>query len=235
MPPGPMPGLGVGNLPLTMGLQQFERRLERLVEGVFAKAFRSGLQPVEVGRRLAREMDLHRTVGVRGTIAPNHFEISLSKSDAEHFAPMAETFARDLGDAAREHARDEGYVFVGPVQIELKTDPSLTTGMFLLVGEMHEADGGVGVGSLVLSDGSRVPIDQGPVTIGRNPDCEVVLADPNVSRRHAEVRRDSGGFLVNDLGSLNGMRVNGARVKEQRLVDGDEIVIGTTTLRFEAS
>ena len=68
----------MGRVRPAMGLQQFERRLERLVEGVFAKAFRSGLQPVELGRRLAREMDLHRTVGIRGTISPNHFDIALA-------------------------------------------------------------------------------------------------------------------------------------------------------------
>src|SRR5438874_8144869 len=118
-----------------MGLQQFERRLERLVEGVFAKAFRSGLQPGELGRRLAREMDLHRVVGVRGVIAPNHFEYRLSKSDSERFASFEETLTRELADAAREHARDEGYSFVGPVTVELTRDDSLSTGMFHLTGE----------------------------------------------------------------------------------------------------
>src|SRR5436305_4294260 len=98
-----------------MGLQQFERRLERLVEGVFAKAFRSGLQPVELGRRLAREMDLHRTVGVRGLIAPNHFTVALGESDHERFSSFSESLIRELSDAVREHARDEGYGFVGPV------------------------------------------------------------------------------------------------------------------------
>src|SRR5437016_12636073 len=98
-----------------MGLQQFEQRLERLVEGVFAKAFRSGLQPVELGKRIAREMDLHRTVGVRGVIAPNHFTVALSDSDQERFASFAEALTRELGEAVREHARAEGYGFVGPV------------------------------------------------------------------------------------------------------------------------
>lgn len=218
-----------------MGLQQFERRLERLVEGVFAKAFRSGLQPVEVGRRLTREMDLHRTVGVRGVIAPNWFEIALAPADHQRFEPFADTLVRDLGEMARQHARDERYLFLGPVEITLEVDTSLTPGMFLLSGEVREGRGGGPVGSLLLPDGNRLPIGDDPLTIGRMPDCDVVLEDRNVSRRHAEVRRVPGGFAVVDLDSTNGTKVNGAGVKERRLEDGDEIVVGASVLRFEAS
>jgi hypothetical protein len=217
-----------------MGLQQFERRLERLVEGVFAKAFRSGLQPVEVGRRLTREMDLHRTHGVRGVLVPNIFELALAPTDHERFEQFADTLVRDLADMARQHARDEGYTFVGPVEISLEVDPSLTPGMFLVSSEVREAAGGT-PGSLVLPDGARIELGDEPVTIGRLPDCEVALDDRNVSRRHAEVRRDGTTFLVVDLDSTNGTRVNGAGVKERRLTDGDTITVGTTTLRFEAS
>ena len=225
----------MGKVRAAMGLQQFERRLERLVEGVFAKAFRSGLQPVELGRRLAREMDLHRTVGVRGVIAPNHFEYQLSPSDAERFKSFEEALVRDLADAAREHAKDEGYGFLGPVTVELQVDPSLTSGMFHLAGEVREAPGGAVTGSLVQPDGARVGVGDDPVVIGRLAECDVVLADPNVSRRHAEVRRDGSGFVVVDLGSLNGTRVNGAKITERQLRDGDEITVGSTSLRFEAS
>ena len=68
-----------------MGLQRFERRLERLVEGGFGKAFRSGLQPVEIGRRLVRELDTRRTLGVRGTVVPNQFTVLLSEADLARF------------------------------------------------------------------------------------------------------------------------------------------------------
>ena len=225
----------MGKVRTAMGLQQFERRLERLVEGVFAKAFRSGLQPGELGRRLAREMDLHRTVGVRGVIAPNHFVFRLAPSDAERFEGFKDTLARELADAAREHARDEGYSFIGPVTVELEADEGLSTGMFQLAGEVREGPGGGPAGAVVLADGSRLAIDTGPLTIGRLPECDVVLADPNVSRRHAEIRRVEGGFVVADLNSLNGTRVNGARISERTLRDGDEISVGSTVLRFEAS
>jgi hypothetical protein len=217
-----------------MGLQGFERRLERLVEGVFAKAFRSGLTPVEVGRRLTREMDVHRTPDMRGMLTPNHFTVALSKGDRERFASFEAAFVRELGEAAREHARTEGYHFIGPVEVELETDASLTAGMFLLASAVKEGEGGV-IGSLVLPDGERVQVGEDPVTIGRLPECDVVLADTKVSRRHAEVRRDGYGATVIDLGSTNGTLVNGSGVKERPLNDGDQITVGSTTLRYEAS
>src|SRR5258708_37574198 len=99
-----------------MGLKGFERRLERLVEGVFARAFKSSLKPVELGRRLVREMDDQRTVNVQGTAAaPNDFTITLGPEDHEQFVEIEESLTRELCDAARSHARSEGYVFMGPV------------------------------------------------------------------------------------------------------------------------
>ncbi len=218
-----------------MGIRQFEQRLERLVEGVFAKTFRSGLEPVEVARRLTREMDLHRAMGVNGLIAPNHFRVAVSPADHKNFESYSQALLRELSEAVREHARDEGYGFVGPVHVELDTDESLGPGEFLVGGEMVEAPGGAAVGSLLLGDGRRVPVGEDPVTIGRLPDCDVVLSDPNVSRRHAEVRRRGNDFVVIDLSSTNGTRVNGAGVRERRLNDGDEITFGSTQVRFEAS
>ena len=218
-----------------MGLQQFERRLERLVEGVFAKAFRGGLQPVELGRRLTREMDARRTVGVRGVISPNAFSFALSPADLERFSSFSDALVRELADAARDHARSEGYVFVGPVEVHLEPDESVAPGVFLVSGEVREAPGGTTVGSLVLPDGRRVSVGDEGVTIGRMADCDVVLSDESVSRRHAEVRRRGNEILVVDLGSTNGTKVNGAGVRERRLVDGDEILVGSTALRFEAS
>lgn len=218
-----------------MGLQQFERRLERLVEGVFAKAFRSGLQPVELGRRLTREMDSRRAVGVRGVLAPNAFSFALAPADLERFQSFADAMLRELADAAREHARTEGYVFVGPVEVTLEADEAVTSGTFLVAGEVREAPGGAVVGSLVLPDGGRVSISDEPVTIGRLSDCDVPVADESVSRRHAEVRRQGSDIVVVDLGSTNGTKVNGAGVKQRRLADGDEITVGSTKLRFEAS
>ena len=217
-----------------MGLQGFERRLERLVEGVFAKAFRGGLQPVELGRRLTREMDSKRTNALRGILVPNSFTFALAAEDHERFQTFEDALTRELADAAREHAREEGYHFIGPVEVALETDQSLSAGMFLLKGEVVEGEGGV-VGALVMPDGQRIPVGDDPVSIGRLPECDIVLADSKASRRHAEVRRDGVGAMVVDLGSTNGTQVNGAGVRERALTDGDSITIGTTVLRFEAS
>jgi hypothetical protein len=219
-----------------MGLKQFERRLERMVEGVFSGLFRSGLRPVELGRRLVREMDDERTVDVRGrTVVPNHFTVELSSADHEAFADIADTLARELADAAREHARDEGYAFLGPVEVELVLTDGMRTGTFTITGRMKQGAGGAGAGSLVLPTGDRVPLGESVLTIGRLPESNIVLADPNVSRSHAEVRPRGVGYVVVDLGSTNGTRVNGVRVSEQELVDGDELAFGNTRMRFEAS
>jgi hypothetical protein len=218
-----------------MGLQQFERRLERLVEGVFAKAFRSGLQPVEIGRRLTREMDLRRTVAPRGTLAPNEFTVVLSRDDHNRFAPIEDELVDELVLVARDHAREEGYVFLGRVSVELVTDPNLSKGTLLVSGEMTQAGGGPA--TLVLSDGRRIPLASKPVKIGRLPDCDIVLGDANVSRHHAEIRRSddgSGGYVVVDLGSTNGTKVNGVRVHSQRLEHGDEVAVGAARMRYEA-
>lgn len=219
-----------------MGLKGFERRLERAVEGGFARMFRSGLKPVEIGRKLTREMDDGRSVDVRGrTVVPNHFTVELSSSDHENFAEIASTLERELAEAAREHARDEGYSFMGPVQVELLITDSLRTGSFALTARMRQGEGGSGAGSLVLPTGDRVPLSEETITVGRLPESTIVLADPNVSRKHAEIRPRGTSFVVVDLGSTNGTRINGVRVSEQELVDGDEIAFGNTRMRFEAS
>ncbi len=219
-----------------MGLKGFERRLERMVEGVFARAFRSGLRPVELGRRLVRELDDNRSVDVRGrTVVPNHFTVQLSGEDLEQFADIHDTLVRELCDAAREHARDESYTFLGPVEVELVDDPEIRAGAFQIEGRMREGVGGAGAGSLILPTGERVILGEQIISVGRMPECNIVLADPNVSRNHAEIRPRGQGFVVVDLGSTNGSRVNGVRVSEQELIDGDEISFGNTRFRFEAS
>ena len=223
-----------------MGLQQFERRLERMVEGVFARAFRGGLQPVEIGRRLTREMDLRRTVAPRGTLAPNDFVVVLSASDRARFASIEDELVEELVAVARDHAEIERYSFVGPVKVTMETDQQLSSGMVLVSGEMHRGDEAPLRSRLVLPDGRPVNLADQVVTIGRLPDCTIVLADPNVSRVHAEVRPvpdRSGGtpeYAVVDRGSTNGTRVNGAPVTGTRtLAAGDTITLGATTIAFE--
>ena len=219
-----------------MGLRGFERRLESMVEGVFARVFRSGLRPIELGRRLAREMDVHRSVDVRGrTVVPNAFTIALDPTDHERFAEIADSLTRELCDAAREHAHDEGYAFLGPVSVELVVDDRLRTGAFHIEGRLKEGEGGVGAGSLLLTNGERYVLGDRVVRIGRLPECDVTLPDPNVSRHHAEIHPRGEGFVLVDLGSTNGSKVNGVRVSERELRDGDELAFGNNHLVFHAS
>ncbi len=217
-----------------MGLQQFERRLERMVEGAFARAFRGELQPIELGRRLTREMDLHRSVSVRGLVAPNVFEVVVSEDDYERFVGFLDVLGKELAEAAREHARTEGYTFLGPVVVKITSDPALPKSTFEIGSEVVE-NTETPVGWIVLPDDRRIGIGSEPVTIGRLPDCTVPLADPNVSRHHAEIRRDGDRVYLIDLGSTNGTRVNGIPIHQRQLADGDVVMVGTTAFRFQAS
>lgn len=225
-----------GTLNRFMSLRGFEQGLERMVEGVFARAFRSSVRPIELGRRLVREMDDHRSIDVKGrVVVPNSFTFSVSPDDHRNFAEIEEALVRELADAAREYARDEHYNFMGPVDVHLVTDEHLRPGRFTLSSRMHEGEGGVGAGALVMKSGTRHKLGDGVLSIGRLPECDITIADPNISRRHAEVRPAGTGFAVVDLNSTNGTKVNGVAVTEQRLNDGDEISIGGTVIRFEAS
>ncbi len=217
-----------------MGLQRFERRLERLVEGGFGKAFRSGLQPVEIGRRLVRELDTGRTLGVRGTVVPNHFVVHVSDADLERFEGFHDALVTELTDTVRDSARESHYHFVGPLEVSVVADPNAG------VGDLHVdativagADGPAG--TLVLPDGKRIELGEDPVRVGRLPDCAIPLSDTQVSRHHAEFRRAEQGFEVVDLGSLNGTSVNGVQVQQHALADGDVISVGETAIRYEES
>ena len=207
-----------------------------MVEGTFARIFRSGIRPVELGRRLVREMDDNRSVDVRGrTVVPNQFTVEVSEADHERFAEVSGSLERELAEAAREHARDEGYVFMGPVSVHLEVSERQHTGAFQITGRMREGTGGVGAGSLVLPTGERLALGEAVVTIGRRPESTIQLGDPNVSRNHAEIRPHGNSWIVVDLGSTNGTRVNGTRITSQGLDDGDEVVFGNTPMHFEAS
>lgn len=218
----------------AVGLNDFERKLERGVEGVVGRVFRSGVRPVELGRKLVREMDVHRTVGVDGhTMVPNSYTIVLARSDYEPLADMESTLTGELSQLLKSHAHDERYRVPGPVEVAFQPDESVRAGVVTVAARFRQPEPGMALASLVLPTGDRVPLADTPVSIGRHAECTVVLGDPNASRRHAEVRPAPGGFVVVDLGSTNGTKVNGRNVAEHALADGDEILLGGTVLRFE--
>jgi hypothetical protein len=207
-----------------------------MVEGVF-RGSRSAIRPIELGRRVVRAMDDQRSVDVKGRrVVPNDFTVYLSERDLRSFDEINDVLTAELVEAAREYAKEEGYHFMGPVRVALAADPELRAGRFEVLAQLRQARSGVGAGSLVMPSGQRIPLGDRPVSIGRSSDCTVALSDPNVSRRHAEVRPGPRGYSVVDAGSTNGTMVNGTRIRdEQPLVDGDIINFGSTYVRFEAS
>ena len=219
-----------------MGLQSIERRLERMVEGVFRRS-RGSIRPIELGRRLVREMDDNRTVDVKGRrMVPNDFKVLLSAADHAGFNDIEDALITELAEAAREYAREESYHFIGPVRVELTVDNNLKNGRFGIVSQLKQAPGGVGGGSLILPSGERVPLGEHVTSVGRLPECTITITDGNVSREHARIAPGRNAYMVTDLGSTNGTLVNGIRVQgDQPLADGDIVSFGSTHVRFEAS
>ena len=219
-----------------MVLRGFERRLERLVEGTFARAFRSGVRPVELARRLSRSMDDDRTVDVRGrTMAPNHFAIGLAQPDYSRFGEVRDTLRRELIDFAREYARERSYGFMGPVDVVLYVDERMYEGQFDVEATLRQGIGGTGAGALILPDGQRLGLLDQVVVLGRLSDCDIVVDDSSASRRHAEIRPEGADYVLLDLGSTNGTRVNGQPVSRHVLMSGDQMSIGAYSFGFEAS
>lgn len=219
-----------------MGMQGLEHRLERMVDGVFRRS-RNSIRPIELGRRLIREMDDHRSVDVKGQrIVPNDFVILLSADDHAGFADIEDALRTELIEACREYAREEGYHFMGPVSVDLRVDNSLKPGRFGIASQLKQSDPGRRPGTIVMPSGDRIELADDTQTIGRLPDCTVVVSDSNVSRHHSRISRSGSGFVIADLNSTNGTFVNGEKLTaDHRLDDGDIITIGSVNLRFEAS
>jgi FHA domain-containing protein len=223
-------------------LRDFERRLEGLVEGLFAKTSRSGLQPVELAKRLMREMDAGKVVALRGVVAPNRFVFSLSPVDGATFEQAEQAIVRELEQVVRDAAGERGWGLMGPPEVELEIDDDLRKGQFrvdasLVEGEEQVAPAPAGTGAtLLIHEGGSAPrtvrVGGGTVTIGRLPECEVVVHDPGASRRHAQLREQQGAWTLTDLGSTNGTQLNGHTVQQRALADGDRITIGTTVIEF---
>jgi hypothetical protein len=215
-------------------LRNFEDRLERLVEGIFARAFRSGLQPVELGRRLVKEIDSSRTLDVRGrALAPNRFVIRVSPEDQQRFAQVQQSLVQELQATVREHAESEGLTFLGRVSVELNEDSSLKVGLFGIHPSYDERVAADQPNAwLEGPDGYQHFIKAGISTIGRLSECDIVINDQNVSRRHAELHTVGDDYELVDLGSTNGSKINGQRVGRQVLSDGDQVTFGAVSLRF---
>ena len=220
-------------------LRDFERRLGGLVEGLFSKAFRSGVQPVEIAKLIMREMEAGRSVGVSEVWAPNHFELSLSPEDATRYEQAEDAIASELRRVVRESAAEHGWGLVGPPEVSFLVDEKLKRGDLTCVAALVEGEDGGGAGGghasvVVREDGGErmVALSSDTVTIGRLADCDVVLKDKGASRKHAQLKRRDGAWTLTDLGSTNGTRLNGQTVQSRELSDGDTTTIGTTVIEF---
>jgi Protein of unknown function (DUF3662)/FHA domain len=250
-------------------LRNIEDKIESLFEGVFGRAFRTNVQPVELARKLVKEMEDHRVISVSRLYVPNEYTVYLSPADREQFANYEESLLGELQDYLAENARREKYVLLSPPKVLMETDEDLEVGEFGIATRM--AQGGpepapdeapapeVAPGATMVYkpkqpdtqavsaeelglerevatlswDGRRHEIEKRRVVIGRSKDCDIQVADPNVSRRHAEVRQEGAAHWVVDLDSTNGTEINGRRLKRAKLRPGDTITVGSTELVFE--
>jgi hypothetical protein len=246
-------------------LRNLESKLAGLVEGTFSRAFKSEVRPVEIARKLAREMDEHKVQSLSRVYAPNEYAVWLSPDDRAQFEGYEDELASELAGYLPEHARRERIALVTQPQITFKTDERLRLGEFGIQArlvrppaheEEHPSQGDEGH-TMVYSvsdrvseplrepdprrgtarlraEGRTVVVGPSGAVIGRSRDCDVVLDDPNVSRHHAEVRPSGGSWIVNDLGSTNGIKLNGRRVRgPESLKRGDEIELGTSRVTFD--
>ena len=223
------------------GLQRLESKLEQMISGAFARAFRSAVQPVEIAAALQRECDnnaqfLSRERG----LVPNDFHVELSRTDLDRLASYDVALADDLARQLREHADQQGYVFPGPVTIDFDAAEDLTTGRFRIrsraQAKVTSDATATQVGrarAFIEVNGTRHPLQQPGLVVGRGTDADLRINDPGVSRRHIQFLITPGSppqVEVHDLGSTNGMLVDGHRITSTRLRDGSQVRIGSTTL-----
>lgn len=223
-------------------LDKFEHGVERVVNNAFAKAFRSEVKPVELASALRREVDDRAAVVDRDrTVVPNEFTIELSPDDhAQVEAWGAEALADELAANVTDHASSQRYAFVGPVTVQFSEHDDLETGRFRI--RSATVRGAVAPASAAATPSTRHPLVDidgqrylltGPVTvIGRGSEADIIVDDPGVSRRHLEIRVGPEGVVASDLGSTNGLYVEGHQVPAATLLDGNTLTIGRTRIMF---
>jgi hypothetical protein len=252
-------------------LRSIEHRIESIVEGVFGRAFRTHVQPVELARKLAKEMDEAKSVSVSRVYVPNEYTLYLCPSDRDQFSSYEDSLRTELSDYLSEHARREGYALLSTPAVLIEEDEDLSVGEFgiatrmvelerpqapappdvvpqaqpsetriyrptvteAVTPEVAEDNDLARAPAAVVVGGTRRELDDRVLVVGRSRDCDIAVDDPNVSRRHAEIRHEDGAYWIVDLGSTNGITVDGERVERARLAPGPEILLGTTEVRFE--
>jgi hypothetical protein len=246
-------------------LRNLEDKIAGLVEGTFGRVFRTQVRPVEIARKLAREMEEHKTVSVSRTYVPNEYVVWLGPEDRKRFEGVEQDVIDELSAYLLEYARRERLALVSRPQITFDTDERLRLGEFGIQArlvrpvaesveqadhghtmvystaaraqeDLQESRSGRRGRAILVAEGKRYAVGPGGATIGRSRECDIVLNDSNVSRRHAELRPLGDGWSVTDLGSTNGVRVNGRDVRPNEpepLQPGDRLDVGTVDATFE--
>jgi hypothetical protein len=244
-------------------LRSIESKLESLFEGVFGRAFRANVQPVELARKLVKEMDEHRNVSVSRVYVPNEYTVYLAPDDREQFSDFEDSLRDELQEYLAGHARREGYVLLTSPRVKFETDADLDVGVFGIatrlaharpkrpeepasqeqpgatmiyapepVADAEPAPPPPVVTAALTFDGRRHELAGKRVVLGRSKDCDVQVPDPNVSRRHAEVRQEGASFTLVDLDSTNGIEVGGRRLRRLVLENGTRFTLGSTEIVF---
>jgi hypothetical protein len=229
------------------------------------------VQPVELARKLAKEMDDHRTVSVSRVYVPNEYTVYLSTADHEQFAGYEASLISELEEYLTEHAKRESYALLTPPRVLLEVDDDLELGEFGIATRMvqpragakrqsDEPESQIEPGATMIYkpkaapaapagdaepplevereravlawDGRTMHVDKRRVLLGRSRECDIQVEDPNVSRRHAELRQEGSSYWIVDLESTNGVEVNGRRVKRAKLESGDHFTVGSTEIVF---
>ena len=250
-------------------LKSLENKIAGVVEGTFSRVFRSEVRPVEIARKLAREMEEHQYGTLSRTYVPNEYRVYLSPRDRDRFASYEEALGDELAGYLLEHARRERFALLSRPVVDFETDDRLRLGEFGIetaVVQPEEAEREAApapeaepVGrtmvfsaaqriaepleetasvrqqrALLIYGGRRLMVGPRGATLGRSRECEIVIEDANVSRQHAELRPRGGAWVISDLGSTNGTRVNGRTVHSPEVVrPGDEIEVGSSVITFE--
>jgi len=251
-------------------LRSIESKIEGLFEGVFGRAFRTHVQPIELARKLVKEMDDHKNVSVSRVYVPNEYTVYLSPDDRKQFDGYEDALVGELQEYLAEHARREQYALLDTPVVKVTTDDDLAVGEFGIATRLVAGEGEPALApppELPLEQPAQTMIYRAPVPptpeapppepvqevvtltlagrtheitkptviLGRSREADVRIADVNVSRRHAELRQEGAGYWIVDLGSTNGLEVNGKRTNRSRVRDGDRITMGSTEIVFGRS
>ncbi len=214
-------------------LDKIENGLERVVNGAFAKTFRSGVQPVEITAAIRTEMDTKATAISRDrVIAPSRFRIELSESDYNRIIGMGSGIIDEISDLALKYAHSQEYKLASSVQIQLAPNNTLSSGMLNITS--NPIAGKVSLSAFVVFNGKRHQIGERTV-LGRDATADIPLNDPAASRNHLQLSWDGKNIFASDLGSTNGTKLDGKRIQNVTVDAGDELVIGKTVLAFRIS